>query len=55
LGPSNSSWVRRDRAAVAGLVLGLGLYLVPFAWALPIAFFVTITFIVFHAITSHAR
>jgi len=36
------------------LIGGLGLYLLPFAWALPAAFFVTIFFIVFHTITSHA-
>jgi hypothetical protein len=44
-----------DRAAVAGLGLGLGLYLLPFTWALPAAFFVTIAFIFLHTITSHTR
>jgi hypothetical protein len=44
-----------DRAAVGGLVGGLGLYLLPWPAALPLAFFATLAFIVIHAVTSHLR
>jgi hypothetical protein len=48
-------WVWLDRAAVGGLVAGLGLYLLPWTGALAAAFFATLAFILFHAVTSHAR
>ena len=58
MAPSNSrkAWIAwLDRAALAGLVGGIGLYLLPAAGALRWGFWITLFFTVFHIATSHAR
>jgi hypothetical protein len=48
-----AAWL--DRAAIAGLVLGIGLYLWPAAGTLRWGFWLTIAFTVFHLVTSHLK
>jgi hypothetical protein len=42
-----------DRAALAGLVLGFVLYMLPAGGALKIGFWVTLFFTIAHIFTSH--
>ena len=48
---STAAWL--DRAALAGLGLGIALYLWPAEGALRWAFWITLAFTVFHIVTSH--
>ena len=48
-----SAAARLDRAALAGLGVGLVLYLWPAEGALRWAFWITLAFTVFHIATSH--
>jgi hypothetical protein len=57
LARSNSSLDLLDRAALAGIAIGLAIYVAP-AWSegrLQFAFWLTLVATVLHVFTSHAR